>query len=980
MGMELDKEIVDEFLSESREHLETIEEDFLALEKQKEDPDMDLVNKVFRAIHTIKGGAGFLELIRIHELSHVMETLLSRVRDKDIQPDSIVVGALLEGVDMLSSMLDNIEDSNEMDIADIHGKLSDMLSDDGKVIEPQKEASVTVDSESKEVEEKKVKKGTKGAKATKVTKATKATKTAKSKKVTKATKAKKVTKAEKDENVTKDDDISQTETAPINKIEESVLPVKQEKAVTAKTPTKDRSSSTIRLSVEILDKLMMLAGELVLVRNQQLIHADKSDSSTKSIVQRLDLVTSDLQETIMRTRMQPIGNVFNKFTRVVRDLGNKVNKKIEIDISGTEVELDKTILESLTDPLTHLIRNCCDHGIESTEERISNGKSPIGHIALKAFHEGGQINIEIEDDGKGINVEVIKKKVLEKNLKTEAELAQMSDKELTTLILLPGFSTAEKVSDLSGRGVGMDVVKSNIENLGGTVDIESVMGKGTTMHLRLPLTLAIIPCLIVSVGEYRYAIPQVNLVELMSLYDDEVYTKIESAGKHEVFRLRDTLLPMVRLEELLQRKEPFTDEVRASITEKYRKEQEARLHNMNLSHKGNEEVEDAKEGVDDISKGVINSELTESVDNGKKDQLPKSQSLNFTVLKVGSKRFGLIVDKVLGTEEIVVKPMHPVLKPLNCYSGATVMGDGKVALILDIDGIAKHVGVDLNGLATDKVVEDHTESSEKQSVLLFQYGEKEQFAVSLPLIKRIEYIETKNIEDVGGKGFITIDGVSTLVLRLEKVLMVSPPVEKERMYLLLPKHIKKPFGILISSLSDIAETSMELNDESYIEDGLLGTDIVNEHITLFIDIYRLAELAMPEWFTEDKNAVDDDKKKNILLLEDAPFFRQLIKGYLTTNGFDVMTAENGELGLELFNKSDFDLVVSDIEMPVMDGREFMRNVRNGDRNNQIPAIAVTSLDSEDDRQKVIQSGYDRYETKFNRDSFMNAVNTILGIN
>ena len=947
MGVELDQEIIDEFLSESREHLETIEEDFLTLENQKDDPDMDLVNKVFRAIHTIKGGAGFLELLRIHELSHVMETLLSKVREKEIQPGESIVEALLEGVDMLSTLLDNVEESNDIDISDIHGRLSDLLSNNKEVSGPQEESGKSVGAEPKKAESKKT------------------------------AKAKKVTKAKDDENEDSDenvDDQPQTAVAVEVKKEDPKPLLKQDKTVDAKAPPKDRGSSTIRLSVEILDELMMLAGELVLVRNQQLIHADNSDSATKSIVQRLDLVTSDLQETIMRTRMQPIGNVFNKFTRIVRDLGNKVNKKIDIDISGTEVELDKTILESLTDPLTHLIRNCCDHGIESAEERRTSGKSEIGHIALKAFHEGGQINIEISDDGKGINVDVIKKKVLEKNLKTEAELAQMNDKELTALILLPGFSTAEVVSDLSGRGVGMDVVKSNIENLGGNVEIDSALGKGTTMHLRLPLTLAIIPCLIVSVGGYRYAIPQVNLVELMSLYDDDVRTKIESAGKHEVYRLRDTLLPMVRLEELLQRGEPFTDDVRASITDKYRKEQETRHLNMTAGHGGNGHGKVVNVNLDGDSKQGI-----ESAGNGKKEQISNSQSLNFTVLKVGSKRFGLIVDKILGTEEIVVKPMHPVLKPLNCYSGATVMGDGKVALILDIDGIAKHVGVDLNGSANNQRVEEHLDSSEKQSVLLFKYGEKEQFAVSLPLIKRIEYIETKKIEEVGGKSFITIDGVSTLVLRLEKVLMVSPPIENERMYLLLPKHIKKPFGILISRLSDIAETSMLLNDESYIEEGLLGTDIVDERMTLFIDIYRLAELAMPEWFTEKSAENEDEKKKSILLLEDAPFFRQLIKGYLTTKGFDVMTAENGEIGLDMFNKSDFDLVVSDIEMPVMDGREFMQNVRSGDKNNKVPAIAVTSLDSDEDRQKVIACGYDRYETKFNRDSFMNAVSAILDI-
>ncbi len=1051
MELEFDKEMMDEFVSEAREHMEKIEEDFLTLEKQKDDPDLDLVNKVFRAIHTIKGCAGFLGLTNINELSHVMETMLSMIRNNEIKPELKFVDPLLEGVDVLNSMIDNVEESNTIDIAVIQGKLTELLSS-GPSIEIIKELDsnaqlldlkgVDIGFDITEFTLKNIpesnflytlkydlieftKKGGKnpialikkllaegdivdakieieandlheglpeGPLLYDVLFATQTAPDEIAKQLELSPDC--INQVNRDNLVVleefKEHDkvvTEQIEDKAETKVEEAVPAVRDEVKVAVVDHEKDKAeiskpkphagsnpssgSNTIRINVDILEQLMMLAGELVLVRNQQLINIDKTDPVSRSIVQRLDIVTSELQESIMRTRMQPIGNVLSKFTRVARDLGNKLSKSIEIEITGAEVELDKTILESLADPLTHLVRNCCDHGIEMPESRKANGKPESGLIELKAYHEGGQINIEINDDGKGINVEAITKKVLEKKLKSEAELLAMSEKELMSLILLPGFSTAEQVSDISGRGVGMDVVKSNIEKLGGTIDIDSVEGKGSKMHLRLPLTLAIIPCLIVTVGDYRYAIPQVNLVELMSLYDEEIGTRIERASNNEIFRLRDTLLPMVRLAEVLKRPDPFTEDVKSEITETYRKQiEKSRDFGMKdrVKHEENDSnvqpklIDEAfNNGVTDVSKG------------------PLSQTLNFTVLKVGSRRFGLIVDKVLGTEEIVVKPMHPALKSLSCYSGATVMGDGKVALILDVDGISKHACVELDGNTKEAFAnDDNAKEKETHTVLLFKNGEKEQFAIPLPLIRRIERIKTSRMEQVGEKRFITVDGVSTLVVNLDHVLNVSPCIENKEMYLLLPKHINKPFGILISDLLDIAESSMHLNEETYVEEGLLGSSIINDHLTLFIDIYKIIEKAEPAWFSEKRSQSDSiDKKRQILLLEDTPFFRQLIKGYLVEEGYEVITAEDGETGLLRFNETDFDLVVSDIEMPIMDGFTFLQNVRQGKRNNNVPAIAVTALDSEDDKERAKVCGFNKYETKFNRESFLSIVKSML---
>jgi two-component system chemotaxis sensor kinase CheA len=407
--------------------------------------------------------------------------------------------------------------------------------------------------------------------------------------------------------------------------------------VVSEPARKDERVNTLRINVALLDRLMNLAGELVLVRNQAVRVADPADAQLRQVVQRLNAVTSGVQQAVMLTRMQPVSNLFGKFPRLVRDLAKQLGKQIELTTRGTEVELDKAILESLSDPLTHLIRNCCDHGIETPAERVAAGKPPQGHVLLHAHHEGGQIRIEVRDDGRGIDPDRVRRKALGQGLKTAAELAAMSTAELQALVLLPGFSTAEQVTEVSGRGVGMDVVKTNVEHVGGSLQIESSPGGGTSVHLRLPLTLAIIPCLIVTAGGQRYAIPQKDLEELVCLEGDKA-GKVETANDQEVYRLRNRLLPLVRLSELLARPRPFDAAARAEILHRPR---------------------------------------------------PANALVSFAVVKVGGERFGLVIDGFLNTEEIVVKPMHPVLKPLRIFSGATIMGDGRVALILDTGSLVR---------------------------------------------------------------------------------------------------------------------------------------------------------------------------------------------------------------------------------------------------------------------------------------------------
>ncbi len=984
--MDENRELLEEFVADAKEHLDTVEEDLLALEKQKDSPDREIVDRVFRAVHSVKGAAGFFGLTNISELAHVMETLLSLIRTGEIRAESRFVDALLAGADHLGILLDDADHSNEINIADIHNRLSTILAQE---LSPEVKAEMAQSLKLSDTAGedtgfdisaftlKNIPAGENlwilkynltqldqsGRRPVKL--------------IQELLEAGHIIDAKislhsddlrpglPDEPLLYDvlyaTEMNAEEIGSgLGVRDEFLIPVRKmnEKNQTdlpsapqsAETGTQEDAeiqrlvslisggehADTVRIHVDILDRLMMLVGELVLIRNQKLLTADRAEFQSLALAKRLNTVTADLQERIMRIRMQPLDSVFGRFPRIVRDLGQRLGKKIQISVSGAEVDLDRTILESLMDPLTHLIRNACDHGIESPAERIQAGKPEKGIITLGAWHDAGQIHVEIRDDGRGMSPDFIRKKILQKGLKTEADLRQMSEREILSLILIPGFSTADAITEVSGRGVGMDVVKTGIESAGGSLDIDSVPGKGTRIHITLPLTLAIIPCLIVLSGGNPCAIPQICIEELACLYEDHGM-HIECAGDQEVYRMRETLLPMIRLSEVLNRPEPFTEKIRAEIAERY---------GRNVPK--NEEKSSAK-------------------------------AICFAVLKTGSGRFGLIVDDIVGTEEIVVKPMHGSLSGLGIYAGATVMGDGRVALILDGGGIAEHTRIAHFQSKFQDVSVKNRKSDWSEDILLFRNGKDEQFALSLSLIRRIEKIKFSDREKIGENEFISLNGISVQILRLDKVLRVSPCVEQEEMFLIVPKHVHRPVGLLISEIIDTERTGTELNIRTYREDGLLGTALIRSRMTLFIDLYRVIEKFTSMWAEiPDKETSSEKKSKKILLAEDTPFFRQLVKNYLESEGYEVETAENGQMGLEKLENSRFDLIVSDIEMPVMDGWNFLRQVRNSGTQKDIPAVALTALDSEQTRQKAKECGFDRYEVKIDKKRFLSTVSEMLG--
>jgi two-component system chemotaxis sensor kinase CheA len=545
------------------------------------------------------------------------------------------------------------------------------------------------------------------------------------------------------------------------------------------------SDSNIRVDVGLLDKLMNLVGELVLARNQILQYtASQDDSAFVATSQRLNLITTELQEGVMKTRMQPIGNVWAKFPRVVRDLALARHKQVRIDMEGKETELDRTIIEAIKDPLTHIVRNSVDHGMELPEVRVARGKPAEGRLLLRAYHEGGQVNIEISDDGGGVNTEKVKEKAIQKGVITAEQAARMANRELVNLIFAPGFSTADQVSNISGRGVGMDVVKTNIERIGGMVDVQSVCGQGTTLKIKIPLTLAIIPALVVTTQGDRFAIPQVSLLELVRLEGDEAGKQIEMVYGAPVCRLRGRLLPLVSL-----------------------------AHSLGLQ-------------ADFWGPGGRTSE-----------------SVNIVVLQADERTFGLVVDEINDTEEIVVKPLGKQVKGLNAYAGATIMGDGRVALILDVLGLAQRsqvVSEARTRAASDRSGENRASASDnRQMLLLFRLGADRRMAIPLSLVARLEEFKRESVERAGEHQVVQYRNRLLPLLRLIDLLgEASTAADSETLQVVVYTHNGQDVGLVVENIVDIVEENITVHRRQR-QGAVYGTAVIQEKVTDMLDVPAL---------------------------------------------------------------------------------------------------------------------------------------------
>ncbi|MDF2954298.1 MAG: Chemotaxis protein histidine kinase CheA [Thermodesulfobacterium sp.] len=869
--MNFDEDILQDFLVEAKEGITNLEEGFIELEKDKE--NVEILKALFRTMHSLKGAAGFFGFKTLESIAHFSEDILSKLRDGLIKPEEDVIDMLLKAVDYIKYIIDYIEKNKEEPVED---RILDFLVELSNFNEKLKKR-IQEKPEEKTSEEKK----------------------AEEPKVEKEKLEKEVTEEKKEEEKKKAEEVKPVELVKREKKEEAVV-----------TPHIELTETHIKVDVKLLDQLMNLAGELVLARNRVVQLSQKlMDEELGRSVQILSMITTEMQETIMKTRMQPIGTVFNKFPRVVRDLAKALGKKVNLHLEGTETELDRSIIEAIKDPLTHLVRNAVDHGIEPPEERVQIGKSAEGTLILRAYQEGGQVVIEIEDDGRGIDVEKIKRKAVEKGFMTLEEAEKASEKELLSLIFKSGFSTAETVTQLSGRGVGMDVVKSNIEKLGGSIEINTVRGKGTTVKIKIPLTLAIIPALIVTSGDYRYAIPQVNLKELVNVEPEKDLLKL---GNTEFYRLRGEIIPVLRLSEILK-------------------------------------------------------------DNGK-----KADQRNLVILTTGERFIGLLVDKIFASEEIVVKPLGKWFKNIPIYSGATIMGDGKLALILDVIGLSQFVGISMEEV--EKKYESakakiKTSSEETIFILLFDVG-KDRLALPIALISRLDKIKASEIQISGGKEIIIYKDEVIPIIRLENYLPLQGASDQENYNVLFFTERGKTCGILCSNIVGTLETTLDVEEGIYNNPGILGHRIIDGKTVLFIDIYKIIEMYDPDWFIVKEK--EEEKAKKILLVEDSPFFRGMIQNYLKGAGYEVEVVENGKEALnKLLSGEKIDLVVTDLEMPEMDGFDLIKEIRSNPDYKNIPIMVVTSLAGEDIRRKALEVGANSYEIKLNREKLLKEIETLL---
>jgi len=750
------KELLQDLIAESNEGLDLYEESLLQLERGE--GDSETLNSIFRVVHSIKGSSGCIGLSKIEELTHIGENLLDEIRAEVIPVTPELINLLLKLSDAVRSMFSHLQQDGTEGDAD-HSNLIQELKEATQPQESEKEDIDWGFFDPMEVQEAEDHTASNSSEMPKV-------------KPVEKTPEKPTDKAK----------------APQKALAKSSKPTK------AGLRSASHSDSFIRVSVDQLDSLMNLVGELVLARNQILQQASqREDESSNSTAQRINIVTSELQESVMKTRMQPIGNIWSKFPRIVRDLSQELGKEVELEMEGKDTDLDRTLIEAIKDPLTHIIRNAIDHGIEFPDERKAKGKHTGGTLLLKAFPEGGQVNIEISDDGAGLNRERILEKAIERGIVPLEKAPQLSDKEINLLIFAPGFSTATSVSHLSGRGVGMDVVRTNIEKIGGTVEVTSEPDEGTTLKLKIPLTLAIIPALIVNSCGEKFSIPQMSLLELVRVEEEQKEKLIETLYNTNVFRLRGQLLPLIYLNDLL-----------------------------------------------------------------KLERTEEPEATNILVLQSDGKPFGLIVDEILDTEEIVVKPLGRHLKQFECYSGATIMGDGSVSLILDIAGLAEMSGV-LSQQTTELLSREANQEARKhhedtvQRMLVFTAGaDQSRMAVPLSMISRLEEFDFKKVERSRHDHVIQYRGEILRLIDLAEYLPGLQPVafsSSEVLQVIVYEEGQRQMGIVVNQIVDIIEETFEIK-RTYNEAGLIGSTILQERVTDLLDIQAIIEKAAPDFFVK----------------------------------------------------------------------------------------------------------------------------------
>lgn len=977
-------DLLKEFLGETCEALDVLDTEIVELEQHPDDPA--LLGSIFRVMHTIKGTCGFLGLPRLEMVAHAAEDVLGKVRDGELTLSGEAVSLVLRALDQIKVLVGELgttgaepEGSDATLIEELHALAEGkMASEEAPATTPEKK--VRTGSLFDRVG------GASGLDAAGELACNEFLAQAKNPEWFEAemlnvqlglsTELGKVAQSGNDKSLrelidgliesgwsledfdalktafakalaslaVEAEDIADLMTfmktsaaaAPLEApaeapVEAAPVPVapKAEKPKTepaigeAATSAAASQNQTLRVNISVLEDLMTMVSELVLTRNQLLqILRNSDDSPFAAPLQRLNQVTGDLQESVMMTRMQPIGNAWGKLPRLVRDLSHELHKKIDIVMIGADTELDRQILESIRDPLTHMVRNSADHGIETVADRLAAGKPETGKIELSARHEGGHIVVQISDDGRGLPTARIREKAIASGVATEAQLDAMSEQQIQQFIFRAGLSTASAVTNVSGRGVGMDVVRSNIEKIGGVIEFHSEAGKGSCFTIKIPLTLAIVSALVVECAGERFAMPQSSVVELVRI-SRTAEQRVEEIDGRPVYRLRDKLLPLVSLREILNLPEP----------------------------------ENADPEADSASKA--------------------GDGTYFVVSQVGNFVFGIIVDRIFDTEEIVVKPVSRTMRHIQCFSGNTILGDGQVIMILDPNGLAGSIaGSPMVEAAAPTTTKDQMHKArDVVSMLVFEVAGQGPKAVPLSLVARLEEADLREAEAAGERTVLQYRGGLMPLIDYE-----GRPAQREgKKQILVFVDGKRMLGLVVDKVLDIVEASLNLQLAGGNRAGLLGSAVIAGHTTDVIDTVHYLRQCDAEWFEiETEKPYGEESDCNILLVEDSAFFRNLLQPMLKLAGYHVTVAEHGEAALDICrDSSPFDIVVSDIEMPGLSGFDLAHELRSSEAYRHVPLIALSSHASPKDIERARHHGFDEYVTKLDPKALLGTLTKVL---
>ncbi len=859
-------DLLREFLTETGESLDTVDNQLVRFEQEPN--NAKILGNIFRLVHTIKGTCGFIGLPRLEALTHAAETLMGKFRDGMLLTGDAVT-LILVTLDRIKEILAGLETTQ----TEPAGSDDDLIGDLNRMV-----ARVT---------------------ATPVT---------------------------QDLAITQDLEPSCGLGRPLRPGEVSldelerafqataVEPPPSEKSAPTKVVIEPESADndrvanqSIRVNVDTLERLMTMVSELVLTRNQLIeINRRHDDADFKIPLQRLSSVTAELQDSVMKTRMQPIGNAWQKLLRIVRDLSAELGKQIELELHGADTELDRQVLDLIKDPLTHMVRNSADHGLETPAERLRAGKPEQGTIRLSAYHEGGHIIVCIADDGRGLDTDRIAAKAIANGLVSESDIDRMTEAQIHKFIFAPGFSTAAAVTSVSGRGVGMDVVRTNIDQIGGTIDVKSIAGEGSSVTVKIPLTLAIVSALIVESAGERFAIPQLGIIELVRARANTEH-RIERIKDTLVLRLRSRLLPLVHLSTLLQ------------------------------------------------------------IDDG---HVPDAENGFIVVMQIGNQTFGVVVDGVLHTEEIVVKPMSSRLRHIALLAGNTILGDGAVIMIVDPNGIARAIGsmTTRHDDILDRKNAAEAISEPLTSLLVFRAGTSQPKAVPLALIKRLEDIAVETIERSNGRHVVQYREQLMPLVMMDGVTLVQSGVQP----VLVFSDEGRIMGLPVDEIVDIVEERLAIEVMSE-RDGCLGSAVIKGQATEIIDIAHYLPRAFADWFARSEMQ-PSQRAQSLLLVDDSAFFRNMLAPVLKAAGYRVEVATNARDGLLILrSRQDIQAVVTDIDMPEMNGFEFAESIRADKRLVDLPIIALSAMASPAAVERGRQAGFHDYVAKFDRPGLIAAL-------